>query len=384
MALRLIIQDEEGATTIVPLGEEEITIGREAGNTIQLTEQNVSRQHARLTQGPDGWVLEDLDSYNGIKVNGVPIEAQITLNEGDLVQIGDYHLSLAENAEKAALNVDKPGVAANSNEVGDVLPPSTAAGAATSAPAAVVAAAAMAPAATHEAPSYESDSEPEKKSSGGGLIFILLFLGLCAGAYFMFLRGDSTKSPTDTREGPAVVASAGTPEDASAKPTTPENPPDSGSEPVNTPPEDSAGSEPVDSAGPPADSAGPPADSAGPPADSAGSEPEPAVQPTKKKKKTGPKKKKKKNAPEPVPLGDPAELLGDARKASLAGNASQAYKLAKQSYTIDKNKKALKMMGVSACKMGDAVKAQKVYDKVDANTKKALVSLCNTKGVTLQ
>ena len=105
MALRLIIQDEEGATTIVPLGEEEITIGRESGNTIQLTEQNVSRQHARLTQGPDGWVLEDLDSYNGIKVNGVPVEAQITLNEGDLVQIGDYHLSLAENAEKAALNV---------------------------------------------------------------------------------------------------------------------------------------------------------------------------------------------------------------------------------------------------------------------------------------
>ncbi len=54
MALRLIIEDEEGATTIVPLGEEEITIGREPGNTIQLTEQNVSRQHARLTPGSMG------------------------------------------------------------------------------------------------------------------------------------------------------------------------------------------------------------------------------------------------------------------------------------------------------------------------------------------
>jgi pSer/pThr/pTyr-binding forkhead associated (FHA) protein len=52
MALRLIIEDEEGATTIVPLGEEEVTIGREPGNTIQLTEQNVSRQHARLTRAP--------------------------------------------------------------------------------------------------------------------------------------------------------------------------------------------------------------------------------------------------------------------------------------------------------------------------------------------
>ncbi len=379
MALRLIIQDEEGATTIVPLGEEEITIGREAGNTIQLTEQNVSRQHARLTQGPDGWVLEDLDSYNGIKVNGVPVEAQITLNEGDLVQIGDYHLSLAENAEKTALNVDKPGIAANSNEVGEVLPPSSAAGAATGAPAAAAALGMEAA----EAPNYDSYEEPEKKSGKGGLLFIVLLLGLSIGTYFMFLRDDPNKSRTRSPEGPAVVASAGSPAGDSARPTPPEDPADdSGSEP-ELPPEDSVGT-PVDSAGPPADSDGSPNDSAGPIADPE-PEPEPSIKPTKKKKRPGTKKKKKaKPEPVPVPQGDPVELLGDARKASLAGNASQAYKLAKQSYSIDKNKKALKLMGVSACKMGDAAKAQKVYNKVDDNTKKALVSLCSTKGVTLQ
>ncbi|HGG57833.1 MAG TPA: FHA domain-containing protein, partial [Nannocystis exedens] len=362
------------------LGEEEITIGREAGNTIQLTEQNVSRQHARLTQGPDGWVLEDLDSYNGIKVNGVPVEAQIPLNEGDLVQIGDYHLSLAENAEKTALNVDKPGVAANSNEVGEVLPPSGAAGAATGTPAATAAAVGLEAA---EAPSYDSYDEPEKKSSKGGLLFIILLLGLSVGAYFMFLRGDPKESPGDQRQGPAMAASAGTPGDNSnsAKPTTPtsEDSPEGSSGKPEGVPEDSAGP-PVDSAGPVAGSDGTVDDSAGPVA-----EPDPAIKPTKKKKRPGTKKKKKKKPePEPVPAGDPVELLGDARKASLAGNASQAYKLAKQSYSIDKNRKALKLMGVSACKMGDAAKAQKVYNKVDDNTKKALVSLCSTKGVTLQ
>ena len=102
MALRLIIEDEEGATTIVPLGEEEVTIGREPGNTIQLTEQNVSRQHARLTQSQDGWVIEDLDSYNGVKVNGVLVEGSVTLNEGDVVQIGDYHLALSNNVEQTS------------------------------------------------------------------------------------------------------------------------------------------------------------------------------------------------------------------------------------------------------------------------------------------
>ena len=113
MALRLIIEDEEGATTIVPLGEEEVTIGREPGNTIQLTEQNVSRQHARLTQSQDGWVIEDLDSYNGVKVNGVLVEGSVTLNEGDVVQIGDYHLALSNNVEQTTLNIERPGQAAN-------------------------------------------------------------------------------------------------------------------------------------------------------------------------------------------------------------------------------------------------------------------------------
>jgi stress response protein YsnF len=46
---KLLIEDDEGKTVAVPLIREEITIGRTDGNTIRLTEQNVSRKHARLT-----------------------------------------------------------------------------------------------------------------------------------------------------------------------------------------------------------------------------------------------------------------------------------------------------------------------------------------------
>ena len=56
MPLRLIIEDDEGATTIVPLGKESITIGRQQGNTIQLTEKNVSRTHARPFPDPARWI----------------------------------------------------------------------------------------------------------------------------------------------------------------------------------------------------------------------------------------------------------------------------------------------------------------------------------------
>jgi len=86
---KLIIEDDEGHTTVVPLVKEEITIGRKEGNTIRLTERNVSRHHARLTRSNGSVFIEDLDSYNGVRVNGDKIAARTTMREGDLVEIGD-------------------------------------------------------------------------------------------------------------------------------------------------------------------------------------------------------------------------------------------------------------------------------------------------------
>ena len=45
---KLAIEDDEGKQTVVPLTRDEYTIGRKDGNTIRLTERNVSREHARL------------------------------------------------------------------------------------------------------------------------------------------------------------------------------------------------------------------------------------------------------------------------------------------------------------------------------------------------
>lgn len=91
---KLIIEDDEGHTTVVPLVKEEITIGRKEGNTIRLTERNVSRHHARLIRSNGSVFIEDLDSYNGVKVNGDRIAARTTIREGDLVEIGDYHFAI--------------------------------------------------------------------------------------------------------------------------------------------------------------------------------------------------------------------------------------------------------------------------------------------------
>ena len=91
---KLVISDDEGKQTVVPLVRDEITVGRKEGNTIRLTERNVSRRHARLVKSNGSFVVEDLHSYNGVKVNGQRIAAETKLEPGDQITIGDYQIAL--------------------------------------------------------------------------------------------------------------------------------------------------------------------------------------------------------------------------------------------------------------------------------------------------
>jgi len=94
---KLIIEDDENKTTVVPLIRDEISIGRKEGNTIRLTERNVSRRHARILRQNGALYIEDLLSYTGTKVNGEKIQGKIVITDGDRIQIGDYQLSIKQD-----------------------------------------------------------------------------------------------------------------------------------------------------------------------------------------------------------------------------------------------------------------------------------------------
>jgi pSer/pThr/pTyr-binding forkhead associated (FHA) protein len=100
---KLVISDDEGKTIIVPLVRDLITVGRQDGNTIRLTERNVSRQHARLVRNEHGFRIEDLDSYNGVVVNGARIDKAVDLRDGDRVGVGDYIIALKSEADAPQL-----------------------------------------------------------------------------------------------------------------------------------------------------------------------------------------------------------------------------------------------------------------------------------------
>jgi ABC transport system ATP-binding/permease protein len=97
--MKLIIEDDEGRKTVVPLLRDEITIGRQEGNVVKLSERNVSRRHARLKKDNGSLVLEDLGSYNGVRVNGERISGPTKVKEGDLIEIGDYDLGVQGRIE---------------------------------------------------------------------------------------------------------------------------------------------------------------------------------------------------------------------------------------------------------------------------------------------
>jgi pSer/pThr/pTyr-binding forkhead associated (FHA) protein len=92
--MKLIIEDGEGRRTVVPEVRGEITIGRQAGNTIRLTDRNVSRRHARLVRENGSLLIEDLGSSNGVRVNGERIDGRSRVADGDVVEIGDYDLGI--------------------------------------------------------------------------------------------------------------------------------------------------------------------------------------------------------------------------------------------------------------------------------------------------
>ena len=67
------------------------TIGRSESNELQLFDQRISRRHAEIVYRDGRFMIVDLDSGNGVYVNGSRITAPTVLRHGDLVEIGIAH-----------------------------------------------------------------------------------------------------------------------------------------------------------------------------------------------------------------------------------------------------------------------------------------------------
>jgi transcriptional regulator with GAF, ATPase, and Fis domain len=74
--------------TAFNLSEATVTVGRDRGSRLWIDDPSVSRQHSLIKGGEGRFTLSDLGSYNGTRVNGIPIKERV-LEHGDMVSIGD-------------------------------------------------------------------------------------------------------------------------------------------------------------------------------------------------------------------------------------------------------------------------------------------------------
>src|SRR5437667_6912467 len=71
----------------------DLSVGRTEGNDIVLNHPSVSRKHAKFEIRGDQWWIVDLNSTNGVKVNGNLVgEAQVAA--GDKISVGSVQLEL--------------------------------------------------------------------------------------------------------------------------------------------------------------------------------------------------------------------------------------------------------------------------------------------------
>jgi predicted component of type VI protein secretion system len=83
------------------LSEGQFAVGRNASCQLSLDDPLVSRRHALLTVGEDGVTIEDLQSRNGVIVNGQKIGGRVHLNAGDRILIGAQELTLLQGRDVA-------------------------------------------------------------------------------------------------------------------------------------------------------------------------------------------------------------------------------------------------------------------------------------------
>ena len=84
----LVITSGVAAGTSIPLDEDFVSIGRSGDSSLVIVDEYTSTYHARLARTGGQWILTDLDSTNGTKLDGVRVTEPVTVPLYTPVTIG--------------------------------------------------------------------------------------------------------------------------------------------------------------------------------------------------------------------------------------------------------------------------------------------------------
>ena len=80
----------DGKRLVVPANG--ALIGRSRDADIVLDDSNVSRRHAEISPSGQSWLIQDLGSTNGVRVNGREVDGPHPLESGDRIELGTVRI----------------------------------------------------------------------------------------------------------------------------------------------------------------------------------------------------------------------------------------------------------------------------------------------------
>ncbi|MBS0206781.1 MAG: FHA domain-containing protein [Planctomycetes bacterium] len=92
--LYVVIRQHSMFDRLVQIDSAEALIGRRDTCELWLPDGLVSREHAALTKGEDGYCIRDLASRNGTYLNGKRLQNLQMIHDGSEVRVGPYCLHM--------------------------------------------------------------------------------------------------------------------------------------------------------------------------------------------------------------------------------------------------------------------------------------------------
>jgi pSer/pThr/pTyr-binding forkhead associated (FHA) protein len=101
--LKLVLKGDNGPSMETSVTGRPIIIGRGEGSTLLMTDSSISLNHAKITKRQGKVYIKDLDSSNGVFVNGKRISTAKSMNitPGDEIKIGVNIFHLEESTDDA-------------------------------------------------------------------------------------------------------------------------------------------------------------------------------------------------------------------------------------------------------------------------------------------
>ncbi len=97
-------QDVKGKS--VEITESQLSIGRKPDNTIPVDNPTVSGHHCLIIHEENRYLLRDLRSTNGTRINNIAVREDVTLKPKDIIQVGSVEFMF--DAAPGEIDIDEP------------------------------------------------------------------------------------------------------------------------------------------------------------------------------------------------------------------------------------------------------------------------------------